>query len=251
MPTDKYSRFADLGFEDFRRMAGDETLSPHEKVGFPDEYREGKEAAILEDVMAKLPALLREGAVVLDVGCGCSGLPRMLIRRAAERRQRLLLVDSQEMLAQLPDGAGVEKIAAYYPRCPELFDRHAGRVDAILVYSVLQYVFVEGNLFEFIDRSLCLLAPGGALLLGDIPNVSKRRRFFASEAGGRFHRAFTGRDEAPTAEFNPIEERQIDDAVVISILMRARAAGYQAYVVPQPPSLPMANRREDIVIARD
>ena len=41
---------------------------------------------------------------------------------------------------------------------------------------------------------------------------------------------------------------KIDDAVVFSILGRARAAGFDAYVVPQAPDLPMANRREDILI---
>jgi hypothetical protein len=36
--------------------------------------------------------------------------------------------------------------------------------------------------------------------------------------------------------------------VIVAILSRARAAGADAYVVPQAPNLPMANRREDILI---
>ena len=119
-----------------------------------------------------------------------------------------------------------------------------------LVYSVLHYIFVEGNLFDFLDRSLSLLAPGGALLLGDIPNVSKRKRFFSSQAGIVHHQQFTGRNELPAVTYNQIEPGKIDDAVLLALLARCRSAGFDAYVLPQGPDLPMANRREDVLITR-
>jgi len=50
-----------LTFDDFRRLATDATLSPYEKIGFPDEYREGYEAAIFADIVAKLAPLDRRG----------------------------------------------------------------------------------------------------------------------------------------------------------------------------------------------
>ncbi len=50
--------------------------------------------------------------------------------------------------------------------------------------------------------------------------------------------------------FNVPEPGKLDDAVVLGILARCRAAGFDAYVVPQAPDLPMANRREDILIHR-
>jgi hypothetical protein len=119
-----------------------------------------------------------------------------------------------------------------------------------VTYSVLQYVFVESPIFDFVDACLSLLAPGGQLLIGDIPNVSKRKRFFASDAGVRCHQQYTGTDEVPAVEFNVLERSKIDDAVVLSILSRARAAKFDAYVLPQAPELPMANRREDVLITR-
>lgn len=247
---DPYARFASIGFDDFRAMARDESLSRYEKIGFPDSYRAGFEAAILDDVRAKLPAIDAGGRTVLDVGCGCSDLPRLLIERCESAGNRLLMVDSAEMLALLPPSPRVEPHAAYFPRCPELVERWVGRVDAILAYSVIQYVFAEGNLWEFVDVALSLLAPGGRLLLGDVPNLSRRKRFFASETGVRHHRRFTGTDETPEVVFNRPEPHSIDDAVVFGLLMRARAAGFDAWIVPQAPGLPMANRREDILIER-
>jgi hypothetical protein len=245
-----YSQFDNLTFEDFRRMATDAALSRHEKVGFPDSYRAGKEECIFRDILGKLPQLEQERQIVLDIGPGCSGLALRLIEHCGERGHTLILVDSAEMLAHLPEGEHVRRYAALYPNCPQLFAEFEGRVHAILVYSVLQYIFAEGNVFDFLDRSLGLLAPGGAMLLGDIPNVSKRKRFFSSAAGVACHRQFTGRDETPMVVFNRIEAAKIDDSVILALLMRCRSAGYDAYIVPQGPELPIANRREDLLIIR-
>ncbi len=247
---DDPSRFAKLGFEDFRRLASDPTLSAYEKIGFPDAYRAGKEPQIFADILSKLPPLQLPEAVVLDIGPGCSDIPRLLIAHCQNLSQQLHLVDSAEMLGQLGDHDGVHKTAAFYPDCPQLLERLAGRTDAIIVYSVVQYVFVDTNLWTFLDATLALLAPGGMLLLGDIPNLSMRKRFFASDTGRAFHRAYTGRDEDPIVAYNRLEPTQIDDAVVFAILQRARAAGFHAFVLPQPAELPLANRREDILVVR-
>ncbi len=246
-----YARFANLSFDDFRRMAQDESLSRYEKIGFPDTYRAGREAFIFEDMLAKLPGLASQtGKVVLDIGPGCSELPSLIAEHCRRQGHRLVLVDSAEMLAQLPDAPHVEKIAGYFPRCYPQLDPRRGAVDVIVVYSVLHYVFTESNLWEFLDRVLELLADGGELLLGDIPNVSKRKRFFASASGVRSHQAFTGSSEHPEVVFNRLEPAHIDDSVIFALLQRARLAGFDAFVVPQGPKLPMHNRREDILIRK-
>jgi cyclopropane fatty-acyl-phospholipid synthase-like methyltransferase len=248
--SNQLNRFANLGFEDFRKLAKDDSLSKYEKIGFPDSYRSGKEEFIFHDILAKLSNLNEEGKTVLDIGPGCSDLPKILIKYCQEKKHALTLVDAPEMLEQLPDDENVEKVAAFYPECPQLIELLAGKVDAIICYSVLHYIFVDTSLFRFLDTSLSLLAPGGHMLIGDIPNVSKRKRFFSSETGIRFHQDFMKTTEAPEIQFNQVEHGQIDDAVVMSLLQRARAQGFDAYVLPQDPGLPMANRREDILIVR-
>ncbi|MCK9353820.1 MAG: class I SAM-dependent methyltransferase [Gallionella sp.] len=244
------NRFANLGFEDFRRLAKDETLSKYERIGFPDAYRSGKEECIFQDILSKLTLLEEEGKTVLDIGPGCSDLPRMLVNHCESRRHSLILVDAPEMLDQLPAGPGIEQIAAFYPDCPQLIKERAGAVNVILCYSVLHYIFVETSIFRFLDTSLSLLAPGGQMLIGDIPNISKRKRFFASDTGIKFHQEFMHTTDIPEVRFNQIEQAQIDDAVVMSIIQRTRQQGFDAYVLPQNPHLPMSNRREDILIVR-
>ncbi len=242
--------FADISFDDFRRMASDESLSQYEKIGFPDSYREAAEGAIFEDLVAKLPALSERSKTVLDIGPGCSELPRMIRALCEQREHLLLLVDSPEMLDHHPDRVGARKFAARFPDCEPLLEEFAGAVDVIIAYSVLHYVLPDASVFTFIDRCLELLAPGGMALIGDVPNASKRRRFFASAAGQRFHRDFTGSESPPEPAVNQIETNRIDDSVVLALLARARAAGFDACVVPQRADLPMANRREDLLFIR-
>ena len=242
--------FENIGYGDFRRMAEDPTLSLNEKIGFPESYRQGYEEQIHADIRAKLTVLERRHARVLDIGPGCAKLPRLLIEDCAAYAQTLVLVDSAEMLAHLPDAPGVEKVAGYYPDCRDALDPRLGSFDAILCYSVFHYIFVEAHFWRFLDYSIELLAPGGQMLIGDIPNVSKRKRFFASDAGIGFHQDFMQTTDAPSVDFIAVETDKIDDAVLLGVIMRARAQGCDAYWLPQPDALPMANRREDILIRK-
>jgi hypothetical protein len=244
------TQFTGIGFADFQRMAQDPELSRYERIGFPDSYREGFEPAIFEDIRTKLTNLNLSGCKVLDIGPGCSDLPVMLVELCRTHRHSLSLIDSAEMLAHLPDGDGIDKIPAFYPNCPTFIEANRETLDVILCYSVLHYIFAEAAFYHFLDVSLSLLSPGGQMLIGDIPNASKRKRFFASETGIRFHQNFMKTTDIPYVEFNQVEHDQIDDAVVMSLVQRARLSGFDAYIIPQAPSLPMANRREDILIIR-
>jgi 2-polyprenyl-3-methyl-5-hydroxy-6-metoxy-1,4-benzoquinol methylase len=241
----------ELTFDDFENRARDDSLSPFEKIGFPNSYREGKEEAIFRDITEKVSNLGKKTQRVLEIGPGCSGPAFMMIEWCRQQGHQLALVDSAGMLTQLPDAPIVEKITGRYPDdVAGLFEKHDGSFDAIICYSVLHYIFGETNLFDFLDKSLSLLAHGGQMLVGDIPNVSKRKRFFSSPAGVSFHQEFTGSKEVPDVRFNQVDAGKIDDSVLFSQLLRARHAGFDAYLLPQPPHLPMANRREDILIMR-
>jgi hypothetical protein len=242
-----------LDYEGFRALAKDQRLSDHEKIGFPPAYREGYDAAILADILAKLPMLVEaEARTVIDIGPGCASLPKRIIDLCRQRGHTLVLVDSPEMLALLPDAPGVVR------KCPGLFPLNAsavaevagGQADALLCYSVLHYIHLDANALDFIDAVTALLAPGGRALIGDIPNLSKRRRFFASAAGQAFHRAFTGSDAPYDLAKDAPGPGKIDDAVLAGLIARAQAAGCDAYLTPQAPDLPMANRRDDLLILK-
>lgn len=249
-----FERFKNLTFEDFKELAKDESLSQYQKIGFPDAYRKNKENIILDDIIGKLN--FRTGdknssGVLLDIGPGCSDLPKMIIDHCHTFDFKVLLVDSKEMLDQLPSHDSITKYEGYFPNdVSDLVNQYQNKIDYIVGYSIFHYVFYNTCIFKFLDTALSLLKPGGKMLIGDIPNISKRKRFFSTDTGISFHKKFTQTDTLP--EVNPLqlEPTHIDDGVLMGIMQRYRGFGFEAYLLPQPTSLPFHNRREDLVIQK-
>lgn len=245
-------RFKDLTFENFKSMAQDDSLSIYEKIGFPNSYRQGKEELIGSDIIRKLDIDIERqntDKVLLDIGPGCSNLPRLIIDFCLSKRMTILLADCKEMLDLLPDGEQIRKFPGYYPdESKELFENFQGKVDYIICYSTLQVAYNRSCIFRFIDSALSLLRTGGRMLIGDIPNVSKRKRFFSTPNGIKYHQEFTGTKTLPDTDHHKLEPGQIDDGLIFGILQRYRNYGFNTYLLPQGKSLPMYNRREDIII---
>ena len=241
-----------LTFEDLKKLAADNSLTTHEKIGFINEQREGYVDAIFNDITSKLPAINQHNKKIADIGCGCDELAQMTIKKAVDNENSLYLLDSTEMLSLLPDNKNVWKIAGKFPdEVEEFINKHRDTFDAILVYSVMHYVSVEDSVFNFVDRAVELLAPGGRLLLGDLPNRTKRKRFFMSPEGIKTHREYTGDPNAiPNVDLFELEYGKLDDAIIFAIMQRYRNGGYETYLLPQADNLPLANRREDILIVK-
>lgn len=248
--NDKYKRFEVLNFDDFKKLAKDESLSMYEKIGFENDYRQGYEEAIFNDIKSKIfnadPANLK-GKTYLDIGPGCTELPNMLINFATQNAMNVVLADSKEMLDLLPSGDTIKKVEGYFPNIDNL-EASLGKADFIVTYSVFHYIVFSSCMFTFIDAALSLLNHGGYFLIGDIPNFAKRKRFFSSPQGIAYHQNFTKTNTLPSVEFNTLDHGKIDDGILLAIFSRYRAAGFDVYILPQAPNLPMANRREDILI---
>ncbi len=126
-------RFARFGYEDFRRFAIDDQISKYNKIGFPDSYRRGFEEAIFADICRKLSVLEQKEIIVLDIGPGCGDLPLMMLKHGETWQHRLVLVDSPEMLAYVPDRPFVIKVAGMYPANADAVATVApSRVEALL-----------------------------------------------------------------------------------------------------------------------
>ena len=239
-------------YEGFKNLASRSNISKFEKIGFPDSYRDGHEFAICEDIVEKLQLIIKKNQELLDIGSGCSDLPAHLLRIAQENNHSLTLLDSEEMHQNLSMAvrSRTKQVNAQFPDCPEFIDEHQGSFDSILCYSVIQYPFLESSIFKFLDSMLVLLKPGGRLLIGDIPNLSMKKRFLSSSSGKEFHKQYFGQDSQVDINWSSIGFDKMDDSVVIALIMRARTAGFHAYLVPQSENLPLSNRREDILIVK-
>lgn len=247
VPYDK--RFENLSYDTFRVMATDPSLSENEKIGFPEEFRAGFEESIFQDLMRKLRNLARESAKVLDIGSGRGPVPEKLASNAKSLNQVLICLDSKEMLSGLDDANGAIKIYGKFPHVPEISD-YFDFFDVVLCYSVFQYILEDSSFTQFLDTATSLLAPGGELLIGDIPNQTMKKRFLSTKEGARYHRNYMKDDKDPIISPFLDEPGRCDDSIVLAILSRARAAGFHAFVLPQAPELPFASRREDILIVK-
>lgn len=237
----------ELTFEDFKKMAKQKNLSLPEKIGFPVSYREGYYDAILNDIFTKLPFNQENKKIILDIGCGCDILTHKMIEVCKKQKHVLLLNDSKEMLDNLPQDNYPQKIAGKFPLKHPTLNKYKGKIDYILCYSVLFYVFANDNIYQFIHEAVDLLKPKGKMLIGDLPNFDKRNRFLSSKEGKKFL-SNTKKLKGVTAHDNL--NQKMDDTVIFSIMMRFRKFGCETYLLPQNDNLPMSNRREDILIVK-
>jgi len=230
-----------ISFDDFRVLASRDGLKPNERIDDPLDLRTGKTDATFADILLKLPRLTERERVVVDIGPGCGAMPWALAAHCRRQAHRLWLIDSPEMLAHLPDTPGITKIPGKFPDIFGDLGLLIGKADAVLAYSMLHYVFEHDNIWEFFDRALALLASGGRLLLGDVPNWSKRKRMLCAQG-----------QALPQTDIRDGEiwPGGLSDGVLFGLMARATESGFDAYLLPQPPDLPMAERRVDLLFSR-
>ena len=222
-------------FEKFKQLAKNNNLDDTQKVGFKTRENEG---LILPSITKNIPALTEHNKRILDIGCGCSKPVRDLIKLSREYSHSLFLNDSKEMLDNIDDHT-----------CNKIYGQFEDvavneKYDIIIVYSVLQSVYTDANIFRFIDKAAKLLNNQGVLFLGDIPNSSKQNRFIKSPKGKEFLKQ---KDIKPYSH-DPIKENRMDDSIIINIILRMRMNGFESYLLPQEDSLPYSNVRDDILI---
>jgi SAM-dependent methyltransferase len=238
----------EFSFEDFKKRALDKDLSKWEKIGFPNSYRAGEiENHIFLDISTKLD--LKNCKKILDIGSGCSDLVIKLINYSTKNNVELYLNDSNEMLENIPKeivSSGINFIPGMFPNEVNFSKDSLNTFDAIIVYSVIQYVFNYQSIYQFIHECIKFLKPGGRLLIGDVPNFNCRERFLNSSESSEF------KNNKVSVSVDIVHENidRLDDSIVMSILLRFRNFGCETYVLPQPKSLPFANRREDILIVK-
>lgn len=236
-------------FEDFKNLAANKNLKDFEKVGFEECHRKDKEKNIFSDIVAKLNINCDDGRNIMDIGCGCSKPVKMLAKYAKKHNHTLYLVDSKQMLDNISDEKNIVKIPHKFPNGYD-FNLFANKMDFVIVYSVLSMIVYYENIINFIDSCVELLKSGGRLLIGDIQNLSKKKRFLSSQSGIKFHQKWSQSSEIPNIKYNVLEKQMIDDSVIFLILQRYRNFGYETYLLEQSENLPLNNTREDILIVK-
>lgn len=238
-----------LSFQDFEALAKRPGLQAFERVGFKAVHRKKTEKNIFPDLLKKIPLLNQKNKTVLEIGCGCSLPARALIAHCKKKKHRLVLVDTPGMLSRLPDHGFLKKVPHQFPHHPDFLKDHRKAFDIIIIYGVVHAIYEHQNVFTFLDRAVSLLKEGGHLFVGDMANVSKKRRFLSSQGGRRFHMRWAKGKPPPRIQWLATYE-DFDDSVVAQLFLRYRLMGLETYVLPQPEGLPLNQTREDLLIVR-
>ncbi len=211
-------------------------------------FQREAERQIAGDVAVKLG--LGPSDRLLEVGCGTGNVLQPL----APRVGAAVGVDHDAVLeAFQPVPENVELVAGRWPDVTL-----EGDFSKVLVYSVLQCLGSAEDAFEFIDRCLAVVRPGGRLMLGDVSNGDAAARFAATEFGQRFLADWADRVAASKSEEDlardrifadaPKLDRYINDRFLMDVFARYRGLGHEVYVLPQPSELPFSYTREDVMI---
>lgn len=227
-----------------------QSISMTERAGRYPSQRES-ERRIFFDISEKLA--LEPDDLVLDIGCGVGQLAIPISFVVNE----IVGVDHPAVLALLTERGHAPSLA---PLPGNFLDIDFGTrmFNKILVYSVVQNLTDEAEVVAFLKKASRLLLPAGRLLIGDISNVDRKRRFQDSAAGKVFELewsraggSYSNIDASQLTNEELDEDRVVfTDEVVLRTVQTIRGWGLDAFVLPQPHDLPWGNSREDILVLR-
>lgn len=120
----------------------------------------------------------------------------------------------------------------------------------ILIYGVAQCLKDEKEFAKFIRKSVSLLKPGGRILIGDIPNADKKKRFISTEQGKEFNAKWQ-KQVNTLGKGNPTMAAGdlliLNDEVIWRAISLLEKLGLRAKVLPQQETLAFSYTREDIL----
>jgi SAM-dependent methyltransferase len=223
----------------------------------------GKEQFIVDDVILKLD--IREKSSFFDIGCGAGLVAKYLINYLHTLDVTLTMMDIEEIISvlekdiiadtKLPD-LKLQLLHGYFPEDYPLVGQ---KFDRILLYAVLYQV---DNPMKIIQEAVELLKPYGKLLLGDLPNISRKGRFLSSEEGRIFDAAYKNmrledmpvyknhHDFVEKTIADPKYYSLIDDQFINNVYQKYSNMGYDVFILPQPHNLPFSRTRHDVLICK-
>lgn len=253
----KNKKRQEVANQHFSKLA-DPTLHPAIRVGRPESAKE-KESLIVAEIFRILD-LSEPNLSLIDIGCGAGFIALNLVDFAVKNKARITFVDIESVIdlleadinrkfGEIP--AGIDFIRGVFPDISMPQEKYS----RVLSYSVLHY---PDDPEDFIDRAVSLLAPGGKLFIGDIPNKSKRGRFLASNFGREFEAKYQNKPLQEIPVFNSHhdfvkmdsvgETNILDDSFLLRVMEKYRNQGLDVFIQEQKKDLPMSFTREDLIM---
>ena len=209
--------------------------------------REAEEKVPL-DVAQKLD--IRSTDTVLDVGCGM-GLNLFYL---AEKVSTVTGCDHENVIERLREKAkSFDNVSLLGGNFLDI--EFQQKFTKIVIYSVFPSLPNLETVYRFIDKAVASLAYDGLILIGDIANVDKKKRFLNSKRGQVFQRMWDEKklDTSFSEEIVKLQDANekvviMNDKTILDIISYVRKRGFDGYILNQEQNLPFGNTREDVLI---
>lgn len=210
-----------------------------------------REEMILEDIWKKISK--KNNQNILDLGCGCGPLANLIIERCSLESHSLTMMDQELVLSQISsfsqNSSPVNLVPGIFPYQSNLLGEES--FDSIILYGVIHFTTDPIN---FIYSLIDFLKPGGHLLIADIPNSDKKKRFLLTNHGMQIDKEYRssfrpGNNVMSSSESKPAME--FNDIFVTTLLGLIRAKGCESFLLPQPVGLPFCFTRDDLLVVKN
>ena len=227
-------------------MAKDGAISKTELAGRFD-FQKKQELNIISEVILKLSPNRTE--TLLEIG---SGPGNISIPLAKFHYKSVTAIDSENVLKVLSKNdkdSIVRTIEGDWLNL-DINDKY----DHIIIYSVLHYMASEKLFLEFIDKAYNALKIGGKLLIGDLPNIDRKKYFTNSNQYDSVNKDWIKNacklNDNYNSLFNDLSTLKINDNLINKVLNKFNSKISRAYLMPQLGDLPFCFTREDILILK-
>lgn len=235
-------------FLNFEMLAGKDDLSDIVISG-RYEFQKESEKYVIVDIKKKLE--LSQNDSLLEIGCGTGNL---LIPLSADIK-KAHGIDNHNAISRLIKRDPTRKIDT---TIGTFQDAHLQNYfSKILIYSVIHYLSDLDEVIQFIKKALSLLEPNGTVLIGDIPNIDKKKRYLDSKTyqGNKDEwnllvEKFSGVKELASTVSVDQSLIKIGDKEILELIRCIRDHGFEAFLMPQPLDLPFSYTRDDILIKK-
>jgi 2-polyprenyl-3-methyl-5-hydroxy-6-metoxy-1,4-benzoquinol methylase len=235
-----------VSFKNYKKIA-ENTVLTDTVVSGRYEFQVEDEKRIIPDVINKLD--LQPADNLLDIGCG----PGTLLLPLSKFCNNVCGIDNEAAIERInKNNQSSKNIQTIIGSFLETDFSSMGLYTKILIYSVIHYLISEDELFQFLSKAFKLLAPGGKMLIGDIPNSEKKLRYEKSPSGisqvENWKQKIASTYTANSDLFVDPNLIVIDDDCYLRILKFARSQGFESYLLPEAGNLPFGKTRDDILI---
>ncbi len=213
--------------------------------GRHDEHK-NSEKKIFSDIKNKLN--LKNNDNLIDIGCGAGPVCDYLVKYASKKKINLTLNDIPEVIRFLKKrykkNKKIKYISGEFQKT-----KIKKKFNKVLCYSVIQ---CTNNPNTFFDKILNSVHGQSSILIGDIPNTSKKKRFLSSKFGKKFEEKRIGKKITNISAYLKKNEQNIliNDGLLKKFLIKSKKRGFNFFILKQDNKLPFSYTREDILIER-